>query len=289
MLKSTARRQPSLAVVGVLCLVVAVLGVFLIPRPASADISSHEWLNTVYSGTEDPYFRGTNIAAYQAGGTAKLVATVANTSGHDISIDYGRLKLGWSTVEEEADTRPLTIAKGEYALFVWEFAVPDVTTASNLILHTYEINVQYDETGGISGRIWTVDGGNLAVYSPEQAACRDSIDKWNANSGAYTIWGYEGREMMTEASYSYNKAEDQYARGDFSEADTNYEEAVTKQEKAIAADVGKALTDQSAQTLEGTGGMKGTGYLIAGIGILVAGVGVLLGALLWVFRGKRAG
>ncbi len=286
-MKSAALRKPSLVVMVVLCLMTAMLGVGLIPRPASADISSHEWLGAAYTGTGDPFFSGTNIVAYRAGSTAKLVATVVNTTGHDISIDFARLKLGWTTVLEEADSRPLTIARGEYSLFVWEFPVPDVSTASNLVMHSYEITVQYDITSGLSDQSWKEDGSKLVVYSEDQAACRDSVNKWDANNDAYTIWGYKGREMMTEALYLYNKAEDQYAGGDFSGANTNYAEAVTMQEEAIKADAGKAITNQSAQTLEGTGGTKGIGYLIGGIGILLAGIGVMVGALLWTFKGKQ--
>lgn len=286
-MKSGTLCKPSLVLTAVLCLLAAILSVGLIPRPASAVISSHEWLGAAYSGTEDPYFYGQNVAAYQAGTTAKLVATVVNTTGHDISIDYGRLKLGWSTVVEEADSRPLTIARGEYAIFEWVFTVPEVATASNLILHTYEITVQYDETDGDSDEKWTEEGSKLVVYSADQAACRDSINKWDANNEAYTFWGYEGRETMTEALYLYNKAEDQYAGGDFSDANESYAQAVTMQEGAIEADAGKALTDQTAETLEGTGGTKGIGYLIAGIGLLLAGIGVMLGALLWAIKGGK--
>jgi len=89
---------------------------------------------------------------------------------------------------------------------------------------------------------------------------------------------------MTEAWYLYNKAEDEYDSGNFVGAAADYAAAVTTQEKAIKADACAALTNQSAQTLEGTGGMKGIGYLIAGIGILVLGLSAGIGIIAWGLR-----
>lgn len=292
-MRTVALHKPSLVVMAVLCLAAAILGAGLIARPASAQVSTVQWLGALYAGTEDPYFEGMDIVAYKEGDSARLVATVVNTTGHDISIDHGRLKVGWSTVEEEADSRPLTIAKGEYGIFEWVFDIPAVATASNLIMHTYAITVQYDITGGLLDEKWTEDSSdpgnpNLVVYSEDQAACRDSMDKWESNNDAYVLWGYEGRQTMTEALYLYNKAEDQYAAGDFDEASTSLADALAKQKEAIDKDAKAALTNESAQTLQGTGGNKGVGYLIAGIGILLAGVGVMVGALLWAFKGKKA-
>ena len=286
-MKSIGLSKPSIAIMAVLCLMVAVLGFGLIPRPASANISSYEWLGAAYTGNQDPYFSGSSIVAYREGDTAKLVAKVANTTGAEISIDYSRLTLGWTTVQEEADSGPKTIAKDAYGIFEWVFDVPSVGTASNLVMHNYGITVQYDVWGGEADRKWSVDGSNFVIYVDAQVSCRDSVNKWTANNDAYMLWGYEGRQIMTEALYLYNKAEDQYAAGNFAEASTSYTDAVTKQLEAIEKDSNSALTGESALTLAGTGGTKGTGYLIAGIGILIAGIGVMGGALLWAIKGGK--
>jgi len=287
-MKSATIRRHSLPVIAALCLVAAVLGVGLVPKPASAYIGSYEWLGATYMGTEDPFFDGTNIVAYNAGATAQLVATVVNTTDAEISIDFARLTLGWSSEKEEADTAPKTIAKDTYAIFIWSFQVPAVSAASNLVVHNFDITVQYDVWGGDADRQWTTgDEWELVVYSEDQAACRDSIDTWDANNDAYTIWGYKAREMTTEAWYLYNKAEDQYASGDFAGAKENYANAVLTQEEAIKKDASSALTGETALERLGTSGTKGTGYLIAGIGILIAGIGLMLGALLWAIKGGK--
>lgn len=163
-------------------------------------------------------------------------------------------------------------------MIIWKF---DASAASNLVIHTYEITIMYgsDEVKD--------SGSNLVIYSDEQGACRESIQKWTANNSAYTLWGYEGRRMMTEASYLKNKADDEYSSGNFTAAKADYAEAVKEQEQAIKSDSGAALTGESAVALQGTGGNKGIGYLIAGIGILLAGIGVMAGVLLWAMRGNK--
>ncbi|MDD1652565.1 MAG: hypothetical protein LUO86_05995 [Methanomicrobiales archaeon] len=152
-MKSATIRRHSLPVIAALCLVAAVLGVGLVPKPASAYIGSYEWLGATYMGTEDPFFDGTNIVAYNAGATAQLVATVVNTTDAEISIDFARLTLGWSSEKEEADTAPKTIAKDTYAIFIWSFQVPAVSAASNLVVHNFDITVQYDVWGGDADRM----------------------------------------------------------------------------------------------------------------------------------------
>jgi hypothetical protein len=271
----------SMVMVMLLVLVAGCLAIGLAVKPVGADIAAYEWTNTTYQGLDG--FYGANIVAYKTGAGAELIARVVNNQGSDISIDYGRLELGWDATPLEAVERPTTIASGDYALFRWTFEVPSNTAATNLLMHTYEITVQYDEPGN-PDRQWSESGANLVVYSEEQAASRDSIDKWDANMSSYVIWGYEGRRAMTEAWYLYNKAEAEYDSGNFVGAAADYAAAVTTQEKAINADASAALTNQSAQTLEGTGGMKGIGYLIAGIGIAILGLSVGIGVIAWGLR-----
>lgn len=270
------------SVIAALVLTLAVTGVAIgfMPGSVSADIESHDWLNTTYEGWDD--FFGSNVIAYQEGNSATLIARVYNDRGTEISIDYGRLDLDWATTPLEATDKPNTIAAGEWALFTWQMDIPSVSTASNLILHPYKITVQYDMPEN-ADRQWVDFGYNLAIYSEDQANCRDLINQWNANNTNYTFWGYEGRQAMTEAWYIFNKATSEYKSADFDQAKTDYEAALTKQADAMKKDSGIALTDESALTLEGTGGVKGIGFLIGGIGILVLGVAAGLGILAWAF------
>jgi len=264
----------------VLSLIAAGAAIGFMPSGVSADIESHDWLNTTYEGWDD--FFGSNVIAYQAGNSATLIARVYNDRGTEISIDYGRLELDWATTPVEATDPPTTIGAGKWALFTWHTDIPSTSTASNLLLHTYKITVQYDMPEN-SDRQWVDGGYNLAVYSEEQASCRDSINQWETNNTNYTFWGYEGRQAMTEAWYDYNKATSEYRSADFDAAMADYETALTKQEDAMKKDAEIALTDESALTLDGTGGVKGIGFLVGGIGILVLGVAAGLGILAWAF------
>lgn len=270
----------SLVMASLLCLLAVVLAVGVVPRPAEAapalSIESYKWLKTSYEGSDG--FYGGSIVAYKSGGNVELMATVRNWSGADVSVSGATLTVDWSSVLVNAVEYPTTIAKDSYGVIIWRF---DASAASNLVTHNYEITVK-------SGNDEVKDSGsNLVIYSDEQDACRESIQKWTANNSAYTLWGYEGRRLMAGASYLKNKADDEYNSGGFAAAKADYAEAVKKQEHAIKSDACAALTPQSAQALEGTGGNKGIGYLIAGIGILLAGIGVMVGVLLGVMRGKK--
>jgi len=291
-MKSTAVCKLSFLAMVVLCLAATIAAIGLMPRSASAQplgsvvIESSQWLDADYEGFDS--FYGQAIVAYQAGGTAKLSAAIWNGYEDKATVDYARLSFGWGGEAIEATSKPSTISDRSYALFVWEFAVPTTDTASNLIAHTWEIKVKCTVEADTPFDVEdSSSGSNFVVYSSDQSACRESINTWDANNEAYTIWGYKGREMMTEALLSYNKAEDQYNSGDFEAATASYADAVAKQDEAIKADAKSALTDQTAESLRGTGGTKGIGYLIAGVGILIAGIGVMVGALLWTFRGKK--
>jgi len=290
-MKSAVVSRFSLVAMMVLCLATTIVGVALVPKSAGAQphnaiqIESPQWLDAKYEGVDS--FYGQAVVAYQTGGSARLSAVVWNGFDNDATVNYARLQFGWGGEAISATAgSPTKISKNSYALFEWQSAVP--TTASSLIVHTWEIKVKCTvEADTPFDREDSTSGFNFVVYTGDQADCRDQIDIWQANNAAYNIWGYKGREMMTEAVLSYNKAEDQYGSGNFDDAKASYTDAVTKQDEAIKADAKCALTDQSAQALQGTGGNKGIGYLIAGIGILLAGIGVMVGVPLWVMRGKK--
>ena len=266
----------SLAMASLLCLLAMLLAMGIVPRSAEAaplELDPFKWLKTTFEGPDD--FYDGNIVAYKSGDNAELMVIVRNWSGTDVAFSSATLKVDWSSVLVNAVEYPTTIAKDSYGVILWRF---DASAASNLVTHTYAITVKYsnDEVKD--------SGSNLVIYSDEQAACRSSIEQWAANDSAYALWGYEGRRLMTEASYLKNKADDEYNSGNFTAAKADYDEAVKKQEQAINKDASCALTTESAVRLQGTGGAKGMGYLIAGIGILLAGAGVAVGILFWSFR-----
>ena len=288
-MKSALVSKFSLVAVMVLCLATTIAGVALVPKSAGAQpwhaiqIEQPQWLEADYEGFDS--FYGQDIVAYQMGGSAKLTAAVWNGYDDEVTVVYARVHFGWGGEAIAATTMPTKISKNSYALIEWAFTVP---SASNLIAHTWEIEIKCTVEADAPFDVEDSSGGsNFVVYSGDQVACCDSVRTWDANNEAYTIWGYKGREMMTEAVLSFNKAEGQYNSGNFGEAVTSYADAVTKQDEAIKADAKSALTDQTAESLRGTGGTKGTAYLIAGIGVLLAGIGVMLGLLVWAIKGGK--
>lgn len=249
----------------------------------TATINDYSWLNTDYMGYDA--FHGQDVIAYKAESSAPLVVSVTAPTHYNDGIERidVELELSWET-QKRLLSGPRTLAAGETAIYRLDnLTIPSITTASNFILHRFWITMKYDVKDGPAGQQATPKGATkLAVYTEEQAAYQDLRIRWNAMSNYY-FWGFEGRKAQGEATYEHNVAVNAYQRGDFSEAATHMDSAVAKLQDAIEKDAKAGITMEEALTLEGTGGIKGLGFLIGGIGILFFGLLVGLGVLAWGF------
>lgn len=166
------RKPASLTtVIGAIFVVLVMLITAMAPAPAVAAISSTTWLNTAYKGADA--LLGGMVQAYQAGSMAALQVSVLNTTGETIEIKGAKVEFDWAGGEYAAtDNYPATLADNERGAVGIRFTVPDVSTASNRVRHSYTVSVDYAKEGGYGvgtyisrpnlgglGTVWTLDSG----------------------------------------------------------------------------------------------------------------------------------
>jgi len=180
---------------------VALTVMMAIPMAASAEIESIQWSGAAFQGEDD--FYGDDVVAFKAGSTAKLTASVYNDTGVDVTITEAKVKFDWGGVFA-ATTAPTQIKVAETGVFVFEFTVPEVTVATNTVMHAYDVLVGYQEQGtsyvvsrtagdflGIgdgTNKDFSTTGGtpvlasSVAVYWRDTTATPDTITLKDASS-----------------------------------------------------------------------------------------------------------
>lgn len=134
------------ALVFVVGLMVAALAAMIVPGAAQANITVYNWAETAYRGYDS--FYADDVVAYKTGSTAKLTATVFNSTGGiaDITVREAKIKFDWGQ-EYAATSYPAEIRDNESGVVAFSFAVPGVDVASNAILHSYQMIVGYQQQG----------------------------------------------------------------------------------------------------------------------------------------------
>ena len=133
-----------------MCLSIAGLVVLAVPKAASADAYpySWQWTDTAYKGTD--YFYGSSVVAYTENTTAKLAVNVANYDYYqygDMTIKSATLKMDWGTDYSATSLPSDAIPYGKSATINFSFTVPSISTATNAVLHSYVIEIQYQTEG----------------------------------------------------------------------------------------------------------------------------------------------
>ncbi len=123
--------------VALACLVLMAVAPVAIPAPATAAIGQVAWTVPVYQGYDS--FYGSNVLAFTAGTTASVTIQVTNDQGVDVTIKEAMLTLDWGA--DISGTGPSTLAAGATGTF--SFAVPVPASASNSVLHSYQVKVGY--------------------------------------------------------------------------------------------------------------------------------------------------
>jgi len=133
-----------------MCLSIAGLVVLAVPKAASADVYPYtwQWTDSTYKGYDD-FYGGDWVNAYTENTTAKLAVTVVNHAYYDYgdsTIKSATLKMDWGT-DYSATSLPSDIPPYEYATINFEFTVPSVSVATNAVLHSYEIVIEWQTAG----------------------------------------------------------------------------------------------------------------------------------------------
>jgi len=268
-----------------ICSILVALALIPAIQPVQAPtIEQWNWVTPVYEGTDD--YHGLDVIAYKVGTTATLIVKVFNDRAK--APFKVRVHMSWATENKTSDEKE--IQSGQWYTFQIGIPIPNVTIASNLVLHSYRIYVEYVE--GITVR-WlpVVSGSNFAVYSAEQADAqllKQEYTVWrnsySTSAGGITaLLGMtsEAKELWTKAAVESYLGGESYKGGSFSDAKTHYGNALNYTKDAITSDIEKTasledaligLVDAGKSLLS----MQGYAYLIASIGFLLIGVGALI-------------
>lgn len=243
----------------------------LVSIPAYADITSHTWLGSFYSGY-DGYYNG-NVVAYQSGSTAVLQVTVQNNkpSGSNISVTKVYLTFDWGSTyasSQVSASNSTLITNGASHTFGINFTVPDVSLASNLYIHSYTIFADYNYKNPLntSQTIFTRYQSSLfddfAVYSPDQAVAMElnrtvqsypplifsSFSNIKINNVTFGSISAQAQILWNEAANETATAYRYYTEGNFAAAKQSFSNALNDKNQAFATEQSYLTTLQDLQT-----------------------------------------
>lgn len=129
-------------------------------------------------------------------------------------------------------------------------------------------------------REWTrVIWDTFAVYSSDQAGAQDLIQQLNTlGPGTYAGWAgnagipTEARNLMAQATEEATLGDQEYAKGNFADAETHLQEASDLMDQAIAADSNLIKEDANVN-------IPSVALWLGGIGLLILGLGMGVFAL----------
>lgn len=213
-------------------ILILVLGAMMstsIIRPAEAWIWTWNWLGQVHN--YDPYW-GAWQRVFPENTIATLQVTVNNPSGTiPLNISAVKVWLDWninySSTECSVST-PLVIQPLTSHTFTVTFTVPDTSTASNLVMHTYTIFVEeFNPTTGVSlhSSVW---GSNFVVYSTIQKDAQRLYDELSVLVTLAPPWGFnsvEANMLWGNGTLEYLFGLSSHQSGDFNNAKARYETA----------------------------------------------------------------
>jgi len=268
-----------------ICAMLAALTLAATLRPVYAPyIERWDWVTPVFEGTDD-YF-GTSVIAYKAGTTATLMVKLFNDLSSKAPFKV-KVHMSWAT--ENVTSTEKEIQPGQWYTFQVAISIPDTTVASNLVLHSFRIYVEYVVSSVVYWITPIPSGSNFAVYSADQADYQNlkkEYDSWRdsyAPGGLMAFFGMtaKAREMWTKAAVESYLGRESYRIASFSDAKTHYQTALNQTKEAISTDVDKSASFEDALVgLVDAGknflSMQGYAYIIFSIGFLFMGIGAMI-------------
>jgi hypothetical protein len=277
--------------------VIAFLLVAAAMIPAFADVYDRAWLGTTFTGVDTYYDQSMTIYAYKEGATAVVAVTVRNTNGtsrFNVTSVYAKFDWGNTyTSSQVSTTNQAPLQSGAMQVFFINFAVPNVTQASNLYRHSYTIYAGYTVknatgTNWLTGTYQT-SYNDFIVYSTDQAGAMDLariIDNSSPPSGGWT--SAKAKILWNEAENETGSGQAYYAEGDFTRAQQRFSAALSDINSAWSAeqDYTTALEDlQIGQIQAEINGMNAwasflngfsTLWVLIGIGWVLLGIGYII-------------
>ncbi|MDH7563647.1 MAG: hypothetical protein QHH24_02010 [Candidatus Bathyarchaeota archaeon] len=256
--------------------------------PVRATATSYNWVGDCVLKSETDSFLGYVSAGYETGKTAVLKINIynhlpkqMNISGIKIRFDWG---INYSSTEVSTDA-PFPIAPGMSHVFTLSFTVPDLTTASNVVKHTFRIFIEdVNSTTGPKRQLNSnsyVDGSDFAVLSSTQTACVETKKEIAKYSGYYYFITAKARELSIMAAGAKSFGDNEYLKGNFGDAAAAYDDSLGFYQDAVANETDsisgfeKAFKDILNSSV-GAISMAGWGYLLFGLGWVFIGIGIII-------------
>jgi hypothetical protein len=272
---------------------VILCAVFLAPamnlHAVMASINSQNWMSTIVRNGYDEFY-GTYVTAYEEGRTARLAVNVYNDYYVQANVSAVKVGFDWGsnyTSSECSMNTPSVISVYQSHIFIVEFQVPPVSSASNLVTHGYTIYVELVNSTSGNKRImdtWTQSGSNFAVFSSDQAeayAYKQEIEAYPSTSSGIPFLTAEARELIVRSSVAKSMGNHYYVLGDFNSSKTYYKDSLDFMQQAWSNETEKWSTFENsfADLLKGAGNLlmfQGYAWLIFAFGFLLMSVGVLV-------------
>ncbi len=247
------------------------LSVAAIPANAQ-DISGFNWIGTVRNGP-DPFYGG-NVVAYQTGDTATLAINFGVAPGDStVNVTKVTVSFDWG-VNYTSIGVPSIINPGVLRTFTITFTVPPTATATNLVIHSYNIFVEFKNVPSTGMRARTVSGSNFVVYSTDQASTMKYMQRLGGPTGSGYVFSTfhtsQASALAAQAASEANLGQSLYSSGDFANAKVHLANANNLLGNATSIEQSKsAALDLSIIT-------AGYGSLLLGIGATLFGIAALL-------------
>ena len=268
-----------------------ILALFAAIAPAHAGLASSNWLSPLKKNETDDFY-ALNVTGYETLTSASLAINVLNGYSGNITMNVTAVKVwfDWG-VNYTSDanlfnqTSPFVLNTGQSHVFTVNVNLPDTATASNLVLHSYNITIEEVNATSAPQLVFGSPYGpysNFAVFSAEQAQAiglvRD-IEKYN--SATFPFMTTKGRQLLQQALFTKSQGDKAYKKGDFTGAVTLYQNATSLYDAAWGNETGKTIAFEDAfLNLVNSGqnvlNMMGVGYAMFGIGFLFMGIGVVV-------------
>lgn len=253
-----------------------------------AEILTPWWVDPEYRDYDNLLFNE-YIVAYMTGTTAKLSVPVENDYNEDINVTAVQVWLDWgetynSTACSEAD--PFEMEKDDIHTFTITFTVPATTVVSHLVIHDWEVIINYEKDGVPHTDRWRNEWAPgptyyFAIFSADQA---EAFQLYNELDAAFDYSPYfstaKAKVLWGEARMQNSIGERYYRSGKFTDANATFHTVRDLVDQAFEAEDERGSKLEDAQMNYYNAAMtQAYAWLLFGLGIVLIGVGAIIYAV----------
>lgn len=255
--------------------------------PVYSFVGGYNWIAPLVKNQYDTFYGDTISVGYEAGSSASFYLNIINPTGNQIyNISAIKVLFDWGINYTDPNanynsTVPQMVGNQSSHVFTVTIGLPDNTVASNLMLHSWTIYVEYVNAAGVVINTETLTGVRFAVFSSAQAEAQNllaQIDQYSFNPPFLTS---QAKQTLLQANLALHLGDTAYGKGDFTGAVSYYTNASSLIQSAYSSEYDKSLQFENALLGMAQGAvnmlnMMGIGYTLFGIGFFFMGIGVLV-------------